>query len=82
VLNGEEVYVAEVTGHWWTTVRIENHAVHNHNDDPYTAVQAGGTIFMDSDWIPDNSQSVFDDLTYTGSFTRMVFDRRTASWSN
>ena len=43
-----------------------------------TTVTGGtGTIFLNSEWVPDGVATVYDTVTATGSCNRNMYDRRT-----
>ena len=42
-----------------------------------TTVTGGtGTIFLNSEWVPDGVATVYDAVTATGSCNRLMYDRR------
>ena len=48
-----------------------------------TTVTGGtGTIFLNSEWVPDGVPTVYDSVTSTGACVRNMYDRRTNAFAN
>ena len=41
-----------------------------------TVTGGTGTIFFNSEWVPDGVATVYDAVTATGSCNRLMYDRR------